>query len=280
MTYDGMERSVADAIRVDLFTVALPGITYRLCSGTDDVTFDGLDYSVATISASTIPLVPIGGQVREVTVSIAANHPLSIALRQGGIPPQDSLVTIRRIHIGDSGSLQWWQGYVGSTRTDHEYTHIRVPNKIDLAFTCPLPAKTAERRCAHVLYDVGCGVDAVAGGFRITPTVSSVTGTTVVVSSISGKPNQWARNGQIKRVADGERRDVVDQVGTTLVIDYPFRTLENGDALEVYAGCDRTLLEAHGCKVKFNNVINFGGEPQMPDTNPSSPTGLGVVVEV
>ncbi len=278
MTYDSVERSVEDAQRVDLFTFSLPGATYRLCTGDADQTFGGDVYSVAPISSSDLELVPIGGNVREVTVSLALDHDLAIELRQGGLPPQNALVTIRRIHLGDTGSRVWWQGYIGGTSTSRTATVIRVPNKIDLAFDCGLPIKLAERRCPHVLGDVGCGVDLVAGGFRITPTVASVSadGSALIVSSMSGKPDAWARDGKIIRVADGERRTVVSQIGTTIALDFPFRELANGDALDVFAGCDRSLLGEHGCKVKFNNVPRFGGEPHIPDDNPAAPTGAGV----
>jgi len=37
-----------------------------------------------------------------------------------------------------------------------------------------------------------------------------------------------------------------------------------GDAYSMYGGCDKTLLGTNGCKVKFNNVVNFRGEPNVP----------------
>lgn len=40
----------------------------------------------------------------------------------------------------------------------------------------------------------------------------------------------------------------------------PF-TIQVGDAYRVYKGCDKAL---NTCKVKFNNVINFGGFPHLP----------------
>lgn len=280
MTYDAIERSVQGAKRVDLFAFDLPGVTYRLCSGSGDQTYDGNTFSVAPIGCSSIPLVGVGGRVREVTISLPLDHDLAVELRRGGVPPQSALVTIRRLHIGDSETKPWWRGYVGSTSTDGALTRIRVPSKTDLALACDLPAKLAERRCPHFLGDTGCGVDLVAGGFRLTPTVAAVSTDRMAldVSSMSSKPDRWATNGKIVRVADGEKRTIVGHAGTVIALDFPFRTLEIGDALEVYAGCDRSLLQDNGCKVKFNNVARFGGEPELPTDNPSSPTGAGVRV--
>lgn len=278
MTYDSIERSVDSAQRVDLFVFELPGVTYRLCSAESNYVHDGDVYEAATISAGPIALAPIGANAREVTISVAFDHELAVDLRRGGVPPQNALVTIRRAHVGDSESRVWWRGYVGSTSIEGVVTRIRVPSKIDLALSAMLPAKVAERRCPHVLGDVGCGVDLVAGGFRLTPPVTAIstTGAEIDVSSMSGKPDGWARDGKVVRVADGEKRTIVGHAGTVIAIDFPFRTLEIGDALEVYAGCDHSLLQADGCKAKFNNVARFGGEPELPQDNPSSPTGLGV----
>lgn len=281
MTYDAKERSVQDAQRVEIYTFQLPGVTYRLTSYDEDSTFDGDAYLAAPISRSSVPLAPLG-QVREVTVSIALDHPLAVELRRGGIPPQDSLVTIRRFHVGDSEARIQWQGYIGGTSTDDEYTRIRVPNKIDTAFDCQLPVKTVGRQCPHILFDTGCGVDPVAGGFIITPTVASISadGLTITVSSISGKPDAWATHGKIVRTADGEERTVLQQTGTSIVVDYKFRTLEVGDTLEVFAGCDHSLTGEHGCREKFDNVLNYGGEPHAPTNNLFSPFGIGVDAEV
>lgn len=38
-------------------------------------------------------------------------------------------------------------------------------------------------------------------------------------------------------------------------------TIQIGDTFQVYAGCDKTLST---CKAKFNNVVNFRGEPFVP----------------
>lgn len=271
MTYDTIERSIDDAQRVEIYTVELPSGTYRLTSHDEDVTFDGNVYTAATISRSTTPLVPLG-RIREITVSIALDHPLVEELQRYGIPPQDSLITIRWYFVGDAESDLKWQGYIGGVRTDQQFARIRVPSKVDIAFSCKLPVKTADRTCPHEVFDVGCDLSPL-GGFVLLPTVSSVSGTTVVISSISGNPDGWARHGRLKRIADDEQRSILEQVGTTLTIDYPFRDLDIGDDLALYAGCDKTLAT---CVSKFNNVLNFGGEPVLPLTNPASPTGFGV----
>jgi uncharacterized phage protein (TIGR02218 family) len=279
VTYDAIERSVQGAVRVEIYVFALPSTTYRLTSFDEDVAFDGETYASAPLSRSQASLVQVG-KVREVVVTIALDHPLAVELRRYGIPPQDTRVTIARFFVGDAESRVQWQGYIGVTSTDAQYTRITIPNRLDLALDCQLPATVAQRSCPHRLFDPGCSVDPVAGGWILSPTVASVSGTSLVVSSISGKPDQWARHGKVVRAADGEERGVVSQVGTALTLERPFRTLAIGNALSVYAGCDHSLGDTNGCGPKFANVLNFGGEPEMPINNPAAPTDGGIAMEV
>lgn len=272
-----MELSTQDAIRVEIYTFTLPSATYRLTDYDEPVIFSGVTYDSTAISRGQAPLVPLG-KVRELTITIALDHALAQALRADGLPPQNTLVTVRRYHFGDSEARLMWTGYVASISTDGVLARIRVPNKLEEALDGSFPIVQAQRTCTHLLYDTGCGVSAAS--YKITPTVNTISGTALVVSSISGKPDDWATYGRVVRVSDGAQRSVLAQTGTAITLDYPFGTLNPGDALEVYAGCDLTVTSANGCVTKFSNVLNFGGDPVMPAGNPAAPTGYGVVVQV
>lgn len=278
MTYDARERSIQDGQPVEIYTFELPGETFRLTSHDQDVVFDGNTYTAATISRGNVSLGVLG-KARELVITIARNHPLASALRGGGIPTA-AIVTIRRFHVGDAESRRLWHGRIKGTTSEGESMQIAVPDRMDEIFNVSLPVVTAQRSCSHRLGDRGCTLDLHAAGFVISPTVASVSGTALVVSSMSGKPTGWASLGKVKRLADGVERSILVQTGATLTLDEPFGVLLDGDALEVYAGCDLTLEGANGCFAKFDNVVNFGGEPEMPIGNPSSPTGYGVTVQV
>jgi uncharacterized phage protein (TIGR02218 family) len=255
----------------------LPSATYRLTSYDEDVDFDGDTYTATPISRGNIEVTTLDvSRVRELTISIARDHAVAQALRANGSQP-DALVTVARFHIGDAEDREIHQGYIRGTTSEGAFMRMKVPNRVDEAFSVSLPIVTAQRTCPHRLYDRGCTVDPVADGFVISPTVASISGTSLVVSSISGKPDQWARFGKVTRTSDGVERRILAQSGTTLTLGRAFGTLEVGDALEVYAGCDHSV---ETCLSKFDNVDNFGGEPEMPIGNPTAPTGYGVVVQV
>jgi uncharacterized phage protein (TIGR02218 family) len=43
------------------------------------------------------------------------------------------------------------------------------------------------------------------------------------------------------------------------------KTISVGDSYSVYAGCRKRFLE--DCRDKFNNVVNYRGEPYVPGTD-------------
>lgn len=48
-----------------------------------------------------------------------------------------------------------------------------------------------------------------------------------------------------------------------LALPFPYQ-IQVGDNFEAIAGCDKTIST---CKSKFNNIINFRGEPHIPRTD-------------
>jgi hypothetical protein len=46
----------------------------------------------------------------------------------------------------------------------------------------------------------------------------------------------------------------------SLIAPFPF-TVAVGDAFTAYPGCDKTV---NTCTVKFSNLVNFGGEDNIP----------------
>lgn len=127
-----------------------------------------------------------------------------------------------------------------------------------------------QKTCRHRLGDAGCGVNLVP--YTRTGTVSSVTSTRVFTSSglAAGSPTfaaGWFREGIVTFTSGanaGLARKVKDYAANgqiSCLAPFPF-TINNGDAFSIVAGCAKRLEE--DCRDKFNNVLNFGGEPHLP----------------
>lgn len=278
MSYADDENSVEAAQPCDLFTVVTPLTTYRLNDYGLPITFGGQTYAPATITRSNTPTNAIDGQssaARQVTVEVSLNHALAQELLVGGIPwAQDVTVQIATYMQRSGAAQNWFFGTIASIDSDGNTCKLLLSGKIDQKLSIQLPVLTSQRLCPHGLYDAGCTLS--ASSFQVSGTVTSVSGTTIGISTIGGNPDHWAQYGKIVRSLDGEPRSITEQIGTTITVNVPFRTLHVGDAIVLNAGCDHAVTT---CRDKFSNVINYGGHPQLPTINVQIPTGLGVVLK-
>ena len=285
-TFDAYESSVQDGEPVEIYTFECPSTTFYLTSAEQDFNLGGIVYSSTEIARGNPMEIPIGAN-REIIITIPIDHPLALALNNNGIPAENVLCTIKRAHrpmietsgpvLGGSPYRQIWRGYVNGTASTGPELQLRIPSAIEEKFTVKLPTVVSGRMCSHLLYDTGCQVPrSTANRVDPFPTVVSALGTTLTISSIGGKPDSWAAYGEVVRRVDGARRSILTQVATVLTIDLPFGVLEFGDQLEVWAGCNHLVTE---CYSKFENVANFGGQPDMPTNNPTAPSGHGIIVQ-
>jgi uncharacterized phage protein (TIGR02218 family) len=122
------------------------------------------------------------------------------------------------------------------------------------------------------LYSVTCRADLGDGrcqvnlaSFTVTGTVTAVSSRRVFTDSGRGEAAGWFAFGKLTWTSgnnDGFEMEVKAFSGGvfTLVLPMPY-DIQIGDGYSVYAGCDKLFST---CKTKFNNVVNFRGEPHLP----------------
>lgn len=126
-------------------------------------------------------------------------------------------------------------------------------------------------QCRADLGDARCGVNlALGAGFTTQDTIATVIDSVTVAltgtltsSIISG----WFDGGVVIWQTGpnaGVARDVLTWTQSTLTLSLlappPFPP-QPGDVLHVQSGCDKTITT---CRAKFNNRLNFRGEPFVP----------------
>lgn len=135
------------------------------------------------------------------------------------------------------------------------------------------------RNCRNNLGDAKCGVN--LGAFTDSYTVFAVQGRRITVSTTIQRPTGYYANGTITLTSGAN-------IGTTLAVglftevlydngvfpavyrnifelyESPFVPLSAGNTFNATAGCNKEL---DTCYSKFNNVVNFGGEPFVPGTD-------------
>lgn len=276
MTFDDDERSVSQNRPIDLYTINTPTAVYRVTSHPTDVTYAGATYTATTMSRSDLYVTQQTG--REMVVYLPISHPLVQRFAATGIPEHSVTVTIVRMQAVSGQVIQQVSGFATALSVDGHVAMIRVPSVIDDAMKVRLPMVRAQRLCNHVLRDPQCSVDRFDTRFDVQPPalyIVSQSGNVINVSTMDGHPDGWAQFGEAWHFTSGQYRMIVDQVGTTITLNVPFTNVANGDQLVIFAGCDHTVTT---CRDKFDNVVNFGG---MPNINPAidhwADKGLGLI---
>lgn len=125
------------------------------------------------------------------------------------------------------------------------------------------------RVCSAVLGDGKCRFNLDQAGYRVeTEAETSIENRTFRVTA-SGYVDRWFENG-ILTVMSGAaqglqgviKHDRKSGAKRDVTLWHPIRaTIAPGDALRLDPGCDK---RATTCRVKFDNLINFQGFPDMP----------------
>lgn len=269
-TYDDDEASTQDGQPREGFEFVLPAVTYRLTSGDRDLVIDGNTYRKSPVARGDLE-VSATTAAQELEITLPISHPIAQRYALGGVPPRTIVVTVRRKMLRSGASEVIWTGDVVSMAVDKHLAKFLVPSRLGQAMVRRLPTITAGRACPHVLYDSNCR--AVRTSFRIQAQVISKDGPFVVVSTVGGNPDQWFKFGELFHPSSNERMTIFDQTGTTLTLQLPIAELQANDFVDLFAGCDHTFPT---CTTKFNNLLNYGGFPSLPRTNPFLISGFGI----
>lgn len=101
--------------------------------------------------------------------------------------------------------------------------------------------------------------------FTYTSTVTSVASRQVFTDTVRTDPDEWFAEGLVEFLT-GDNAGYSQKVKLfaagmfTLALPMPFNVVA-GDIYTAIAGCQKRLTE--DCKLKFANVLNFGGEPHL-----------------
>lgn len=264
MSYQTFEESVHDAAPIECYKFVGSFKDYRYTSADQEVTVNGEVYTPAALKRNGVR----AGTHNEETLALELELPFDLAVvtdyAYAESPPKLSL-TVYRVHRGTSFATDWallWTGQVSTFSVQGRTARLRVPSVFSRALQGSVPNVYYQTPCNHVLYDGRCKVSPAA--FTQSTTVSTVGINNVVVAD-DGFADGVLKAGEIINDRNGERRMILGNVADTITIGFPFVDLVAGDTVTLRAGCD---LSFSTCKNKFNNTLNFGGQPYIPSDNP------------
>jgi uncharacterized phage protein (TIGR02218 family) len=117
--------------------------------------------------------------------------------------------------------------------------------------------------CRAIFCDNKCKLNKADYSFR--GAITSVIDQKTIIDSKRGEENGYFNNGLINFIS-GLNKSISIEVKNydngiiTLAMNLPF-TINIGDEYEILAGCDKSIND---CINRYNNIINFRGEPNIP----------------
>ncbi|HUV85393.1 MAG TPA: phage BR0599 family protein [Methanosarcinales archaeon] len=258
MSYDSIEASVNEGKPIELYDFAAGVTHYRYTSGPEDVTYSTQVYSTEMISRSELELSDNAFK-NELEIKINRDNIFAQKFIEAPIDGMVSL-TIYRGHGTDF--VTFWAGVISQVSFNSDEIVISASPRTSSMSRIGLRRKY-QKLCNHPLYSGLCTV--VPSSFKVTGTIASVDGTTIVSGDFATKANGWFLGG--KFVLGSAERLITSHSGSTITISRKINAAVAGNSFTAYAGCDHTQLT---CLNKFSNLLNYGGQPWIPVKNPFS----------
>lgn len=194
--------------------------------------------------------------------------PLMQAIQQGLF--DGAKITVYTAYMPDYGDLV----YGVETKYSGQITELNKTGRTNAEGTAEsylfklnqqMPRMLMQPACRWVFGDVGCTID--TSNFTQTGIVSSSsTDLQIIPRSSFSQPEGYFTQGVITMTSGrnmGLSMSVKQYKGGVIVMTRPFLfSVAAGDTFQVVAGCDHTYAT---CQQKFNNLINFGGMPWIPN---------------
>lgn len=261
MSYNLIETSAGDSEPYELYKFTQGDTNWFFTGSERAITFLGDVYSPTPIKRSAIEQTQeINKSSLKVEMSIYNEY-----IEQFKSAPSQMIntLTIFRGHVGDSDTLSIWFGRHVNTK----FSESRADLELESIFTSlrrPCLRFRYQRNCPHDLYGEGCGVN--KEDFLSLEPISVISGVTLEFEDLA-KPDNYYSGGIAKIEIAGiiYRRFIIQQIGNIVTLDLPFSNISLDMEVGLYAGCDRTT---NTCNDKFDNILNFGGQPYYPEKNP------------
>lgn len=262
MSYLNRTHSVSDGQPVTLyrFTLGRGEREWRFTDADCDVTVNGEKWLATAVSDS--------GRRTGDNLSVTLPSDNAVAQLFRGIAPSQSMtLTVMRLHWQDNEIRVVWIGtIIEAKRPDVHQTQLISAGLSSTMRSAGLRLMWG-RSCPYALYDTDCKVDkakfAVAGlrvqaldGVSVTVNFPHV----VAQHHFNAGFIEWTDNSGVREV-----RAVTVHENNRLTLMGGTQKISVGTLITVYPGCDGQVKT---CRDKFNNVLNFGGIPHMPNKSP------------
>lgn len=252
-----------------LWTITRPdGVIINLTDHDSDITVGGVLYKASIGFTSTTVLtssLSIGSQNVTLTVPLTDLGVTEADLRHRIYEDSTATLSVCDYANTAAGTMTIFSGRVGrAVLSNKKRAAIEIISSTDPNLF--VADESYSLQCRNDLGDATCQFPIFNRAVNFT--VASVIDTMAFsVDTLAGQADDYFALGQIKWTA-GDNESIISDVRTnngplkTVGLFYPLPfAIQVGDTGQILPGCDKNLTT---CFKKFNNVVNFRGEPFIP----------------
>jgi hypothetical protein len=255
---------------INMAPVAISPVTFKLyvASGKYDILYGGNVYKAYPVNRSDQEIATLITDTH-FQFSLPLVHDLPRRWVRNGIPPDVVSITCRRIQLTSGEADVIWSGVVTSMSITGHTANFQVQSRMQRQMKRRLPVYVVSKNCQHVLYGPNCRANPVIHTFVYT--VAYVSGRDVQLNYVPSLGDQTRflegdfthdLTGQKRTIKIQDAQDYNNQVHIQLQSMIP--ELKVGDSVTLREGCNHGAIQ---CDVKFDNIGNFGGFPDLPPSN-------------
>lgn len=261
-TLDSYDDSQQESVPVEGYKFIGSFQTYRYTSAERAQVINGETYEPVPVTRSRVKAGTHEDDSLTLDLQLPFNVDVVMDYAYAQTPPKLTLEVYRQ-QVGDADAWAlYWKGIVRGFNVEDRKATIKVPSIFSLAMQGEIPNVYYQVPCNHVLYDDRCKV---SRALHTTTAFVSDVGSLIFNTLTAPAADYVLRAGEAVIVRNGERRLILENIGDTITIGYPFVDLREGDEMQFSKGCDHSIEE---CIAKFANVINHGGFKYIPADNP------------
>lgn len=263
MTYDAKENSTYEGSPIEIFLFDREGAQFWGYTSADTLqSYLGQNYDPIAIKRGKIEH---SQDVLRNALTIVMPTDTEFVQQYISSPPTDRVsLTIRRFHEGDAEIKSLWVGRVVNVAFKEAKVDVRC-EPIHSSLKRPTLRRFYQMSCPYLLYGSLCGVTASA--FKLTTTLSGVSGLTLTSTDFGLQVDGYYTGGYVELLSGGvfNKRFITAHVGNNITVNLPLQDAVVGSSVDTYPGCAHNVTI---CKDKFDNILNYGGQPWIPRQNP------------
>lgn len=246
----------------------LDGTVFGFTDADTDIVYDGVRYKALTgYTPSTIESTADKGVSNMDVVSVLSDMQITESDLRKGLWDfaEVEVLSVNRERL-DDGVITLRYGWLGEIETRGEEFRAEIRGIMQA-----LKQKSStvyQPLCRANLGDAQCGINLASVTDSVQ--VTSYDGSSIAVSFNSSRPAGYFTAGKVTWTGganEGLAIEVRSNPGPGVVVLTipPVFDVLAGDTFDIHAGCQKRHIA--DCKNKFNNLLNFRGEPHLPGSD-------------